>query len=103
MGSASSYNVTLTVGSKSRDWDIYVAPIRDSLLMGFDFMLAADVTILGGDKVFVEGEPVPSYISGRSQESYVVSRVLLLKPSALPPQSEYVCMYGALWRTLNPG
>ena len=80
----------LPVVSESQDWDEcvhYVAPAKsqDSLLMGSDFMLPADVTIPGGGKVFIEGEHEPSYVAGKSVRRFAVSRVFLL--GLRPPET----------------
>lgn len=88
MGTSSKYSVTIKLGSKSRVWDVYVAPIRDPFLLGLDFILAANMTMLNGGQVLIEGEPVATTIAGRSVEDYAVSRVLLLNPSTLPAESE---------------
>ena len=74
----------LPVVSESQDWEVSVTPFHDSILMGSD-MLAANVTIQGGGKVFIGGEPVLSYIAGRSVDSYAVSRGFLL--GLRPPET----------------
>ena len=84
MQSMPKYRVTVQLGSKSREWDVYVAPITDPFLMGLDFMLAAHVTVLGGGQVLADGEPVETAIVSESMEKYAVSRVLLQKTSTLP-------------------
>lgn len=85
MGLAKDYDVTLEVGSKSVTcmW-----PLFRTLLMGLDFMLQNDVTIQKGCNVYIDGEPLPSYLAGRDVKAYAVSRVLVIEPSILPPQSE---------------
>ena len=88
MGVFDGYNVALKIGSKEWDWTVYIAPIQDPFLLGLDFMIRANITTQRGPKVFVEGEPVPSYIKGGPGESYAISRVLLVSPLTLPPQSE---------------
>ena len=68
MGTVSKYSVAIKLGSKSRVWDVYVAPIRDPFLLGLDFILAANMTMLNGGQVLIEGEPVATTIVGRSVE-----------------------------------
>ncbi len=39
---------TLQMGSHTWQWPVFVAPIRDEVLLGIDFLKAADVTIFTG-------------------------------------------------------
>ena len=88
MGPAEAHRVTIRIGNKTMDWDVYVAPITDSFLMGLDFMLAAGVTISAGGQVHVQREPVGTTIVGKTMRDYPVSRVLPQEPSVLPAERE---------------
>ena len=81
------YRVTIRLGRKVKDWDVYVAPIRDSFLLGLDLMLAARVTVSVEGQVHVDGEPIGTVVVGRSVGEYAVSRVLLECPSTLPAEA----------------
>ncbi|XP_043972480.1 uncharacterized protein LOC122830832 [Gambusia affinis] len=82
--------VTFQIGSKSIDWEVHVAPIRDSVLLGLDLMKAHDVVIYTQGKVFIGDELVPSKIVRDDGSDYCVARVTLERTSIIPAKSECV-------------
>ncbi|XP_024118778.1 uncharacterized protein LOC112140100, partial [Oryzias melastigma] len=83
-------NVNFKIASKSIDWDVHVAPIRDSVLLGLDLMKCHDVVIHARGKVFIDNELVPSKIMRSDGTDYYVTRVMLGKTTTIPPSSECV-------------
>ena len=81
------YPVTIQLGTKTIEWQVYVAPITDPFLLGLDLMLATSVTILGGGPVLVNGEPVDTSVE-KTAGAYNTSRVLFKRPSTLPASSK---------------
>ncbi len=65
-----------------------MAPIRDPVLLGLDFLQAANVTIHTSGKVFIAEELVPAKIVGGDGTDYHVARVVLETDTMLPPESE---------------
>ncbi|KAK7918651.1 hypothetical protein WMY93_009935 [Mugilogobius chulae] len=82
--------VTFQIGSKSINWEVHVAPIRDSVLLGLDLMKAHDVVIYTRGKVFIAGELVPSKIVQDNGSGYCLARVTLGEATILPATSECV-------------
>ncbi|TRZ00762.1 hypothetical protein DNTS_024559, partial [Danionella cerebrum] len=82
--------VTFGIGSKSINWEVHVAPIRDSVLLGLDLMKAHDVVIYTRGKVFIGGERVPSRIVQDDGSGYCVARVTLGETTIIPATSECV-------------
>ncbi|XP_060758004.1 uncharacterized protein LOC132868818 [Neoarius graeffei] len=82
--------VTFKIASKTINWAVHVAPIRDSVLLGLDLMKAHDVVIHARGKVFIGNELVPSKIVGGDGADYSVARVLLREATTIPPTSECV-------------
>lgn len=39
------FKTTIQLGSYSTDMEVYIAPIREEVLLGLDFLQSADVTI----------------------------------------------------------
>ncbi|XP_038154197.1 uncharacterized protein LOC119791901 [Cyprinodon tularosa] len=90
MTAMSGVQVVFQIGTHSFDWDVYVAPIHDCLLLGLDFLRAANVTIEATGRVFIAGEPIPAKIVGGEGPDYSVARVLLERDTTLPPECECV-------------
>ena len=82
--------VTFQIGSKSINWEVHVAPIRDSVLLGLDLMKAHNVIIYTRGKVFVGDELVPSKIVKDNGSDYCVARVTLGESTIIPATSECV-------------
>lgn len=66
-----------------------MAPIRDSVLLGYDLMKAHDVVIYARGKVFIGDELVPSKVVTDGAD-YSVTRVTLGESTTIPPTSECV-------------
>jgi len=52
MSATGGVAVEFRIGSKVLEWTVCIAPIRDALLLGLDFLKAADFTIHASGKVF---------------------------------------------------
>jgi hypothetical protein len=48
--------VTFQIGTRSFEWEVYVAPIHDSLLLGLDMLRDANVTIHASGRVLIKEE-----------------------------------------------
>ncbi|KAL7874438.1 hypothetical protein SRHO_G00054080 [Serrasalmus rhombeus] len=55
---------TFQLGTRSFKWEVYVAPIRNHVLLGFDLLRAADITIHASRKAFIDQELLPAKIVG---------------------------------------
>lgn len=51
--------VTFKIASKLIDWDVHVAPIHDSVFLGYDLMKAHNVVVYTCGKVFIGDKLVP--------------------------------------------
>ncbi|KAM3621086.1 uncharacterized protein V6R79_005938 [Siganus canaliculatus] len=81
--------VTFKIASKVIDWEVHVAPIRDSVLLGYDLMKAHDVVVHTRGKVFIGDELVPSKVVTDGAD-YCVARATLGESTILTPTSECV-------------
>ena len=52
--------VTFKVGSKEMEWPVLVAPNREEVLIGLDFLVALDATIKARGGLGVDGEFIPT-------------------------------------------
>ncbi|XP_057190663.1 uncharacterized protein LOC130554808 [Triplophysa rosa] len=82
--------VEFKIGTKIMEWTVCIAPICDTLLLGLDFLKAADFTIHASGKVFMGSELIPAYISEGKGPDYAVSRVMLENDFTVPPECECV-------------
>ncbi|ROI47877.1 hypothetical protein DPX16_16300 [Anabarilius grahami] len=62
MSAKAGLKVKFQIGTWSAEWEVYVALIRDSVLLGLDLLQAANVTIHSSGRVFIEEELVPAKI-----------------------------------------
>lgn len=81
--------VQLRIGSRVLDWEVYVAPTRDDVLLGLDFLRAADVTIHARGGVYVDGQRVKSQLINQAL-SHLSTPIHLEKAVVLEPETEYV-------------
>lgn len=79
--------VTFKIASNSIEWDVHVAPIRDSVLLGYDLMKAHVVVVHACSKVFISEELLPSKVVSDGAD-YCVTRVTLEENITIPPTSE---------------
>ncbi|KAJ8349814.1 hypothetical protein SKAU_G00249440 [Synaphobranchus kaupii] len=84
----SGLKVKFQIGTRSFDWEVFVAPIHDPVLLGLDLLRAADVTIQTSGRVFLEDELLPAKIVGGDGSDYSMARVFLEKDVTLPPECE---------------
>lgn len=87
MSTKGGLKVKFQIGTWSAEWEVFVAPIRDSVLLGLDLLQAANVTIHTSGRVLIE-ELVPARIAGGDGKHYHVARVVLETDTMLPPESE---------------
>ncbi|KAL7872017.1 hypothetical protein SRHO_G00070000 [Serrasalmus rhombeus] len=80
--------VNFQLGTRNFTWEVYVAPIRDHVLLGLDLLRAVNVTIYASGKAFIENELLPAKIVGGEGPDYHMARVLLEKDTTLPPECE---------------
>ncbi|RXN38748.1 Retrovirus-related Pol polyprotein from transposon 412 [Labeo rohita] len=83
-----SVKVEFRIGTKVLEWTVCIAPIRDALLLGLDFLKAADFTIHVSGKVFMGSELIPAFISEGKGPDYAISRVMLESDFTVPPECE---------------
>ena len=80
---------TLHIAGRSWDWPVYVAPIRDPVLLGIDFLQGTDAKILArqGDLVF--GEKI---VIGKMQSKEMPIEVVALEDEIIPPEAEVLVL-----------
>lgn len=83
-------NATFKIGSKTINWEVHIAPIRNSVLLRLDLMKSHDVVIHTRGKVFIGDKLVPSKIVRGDGLEYCVARVTLGETTTIPPTSECV-------------
>ncbi|KAL7854519.1 hypothetical protein SRHO_G00167090 [Serrasalmus rhombeus] len=84
--------------------DICVAPIHDALLLGLDFLKAADFAIHASGQVFIGAEPIPTYLTEGSGPEYAISRVVLKRDTTVPPECVHrLCNVSASSKPLARG
>ncbi|KAF5891550.1 uncharacterized protein DAT39_018749 [Clarias magur] len=88
MNAKGGLKVKFQIGSWSIEWEVFVAPIRDPVLLGLDLLRAANVTIHTSGRVFIEEELAPAKVIGGDGTDYHVARVVLEADTMLPPESE---------------
>ncbi|KAF4095435.1 hypothetical protein G5714_024513 [Onychostoma macrolepis] len=88
MNAKGGLKVKFQIGTWCTEWEVFVAPIRDPVLLGLDFLQAANVTIHTSGRVFIAEELVPAKIVGGDGTDYHVARVVLETDTMLPPESE---------------
>ncbi|KAG1941073.1 interleukin-1 receptor accessory protein-like 1-A [Pimephales promelas] len=100
MSATGGVAVEFRIGSKVLEWTVCIAPIRDALLLGLDFLKAADFTIHASGKVFMGSELMPAYISEGKGPDYAISRVMLERDVTVPPECE--CLVWGVVDDPNP-
>ena len=85
--------VKMEMGSCKIEWNVYVAPIRDDVLLVLDFLRAADVTIRARGALYVGAQKVQSQLINQTA-SYWSTPIRLDRAAALSPRREYI-----LWAT----
>ena len=81
-------NVPLTLGGKTYNWDIYVAPIADDMLLGLDFMVTFGIDILiTRSMISVQGQEIPVIFKQGPTNEKKVGRVLAQHKVVVPPNS----------------
>ena len=80
--------VQIKIGNQTLNWEVYVAPIRDQVLLGLDFLRAADVTIQARGSLYVSGQRVNSQLINQAM-SHWATPVRLEKTVVLQPETEY--------------
>ncbi|ROJ62565.1 hypothetical protein DPX16_21551 [Anabarilius grahami] len=88
MSAKGGVKVEFRIGTKVLEWTVCIAPIQDALLLGLDFLKAADFTIHASDKVFMGSKLIPAYISEGKGPDYAISRVMLESDVTVPPECE---------------
>ncbi|ROL48344.1 hypothetical protein DPX16_21830 [Anabarilius grahami] len=88
MSAKGGVKVEFRISTKVLEWTVCIAPIRDALLLGLDFLKAADFTIHASGKIFMGSELIPAYISEGKGPDYAISRVMLESDVTVPPECE---------------
>ena len=79
--------LTVTLGGKSFQENIYVAPIEDDMLLGIDFLRHHNIDIhIQGSKLVLEGEDVPMEF-GTGYKLPNIARVYVQRTTVIPPNS----------------
>ena len=80
--------IKLAIGKSVFQWDVYVAPITDDIILGLDFLVANECVVdLKSSAVIIEGEVIPAVICRHGGEEFSVCRVTLSQRVVVPPQS----------------
>ena len=85
--------VKIRMGSCTVDWNVYVAPIRDDVLLGLDFLRAADVTIRARGALYIGAQKVGSQLVSHAA-TYRRYPVRLEGTALLDPRTEYILWGG---------
>ena len=85
--------VKIRMGSYTMDWNVYVAPIRDDVLLGLDFLRAADVTICAWGALYVGAQKVESQLISHAA-TYQHYLVRLEGTALLDLRTEYILWGG---------
>jgi predicted aspartyl protease len=79
--------VSLQIGYKSYETEVYVAPIKDEMLLGLNFMVEFGVVVNLRDRTFKIGDEDLSLSSGPKGIIPVVSKVRVKRRTVVPPFS----------------
>ena len=99
MNAFGGVTATIQMANHPYEWKVFVAPIRDPILLGIDFMKAIDATIhTGQGDVVVDGDIIAGTYSDDDQQPYACSVVKADKDVIIPAASEKI----VLGRVVNP-
>ena len=87
------------IGGQDIHHNVYVAPIMDPLLLGLDFIMAADLTIRPTGNCFIGSEPLPFRLQIKGQSPHEAAQVRLTKATTVQPGHERV-IYGEVARPM---
>ena len=81
--------VSFTIGQKSYQWDVIVAPISDNVILGLDFLLFNRAVVdLDLNMLMINGQAIPSYIQMNEQgQEMQINRVFLKNKVVVPPDT----------------
>ena len=85
-----SENAELFIGDHLYHWHVYVAPIRDDIILGLDFVAHFGMDIKLSDRCLQIGqEEIPFNLAGspKKPDSWRVARILADQDITVPPQS----------------
>ena len=82
--------VNIFLAGKLTSWPVYVSPMRDKVLLGLDFLQAADAVIHAHGGVCIGNTLVPKRMHPDSK--YRVSRVVLAQNTSLPPEAKQLLL-----------
>ena len=80
------HHVPLALGNKQFSWDIVVAPITDSLILGLDFLLSSNSVIdLENNVLKIDGTYIPASVKRNNDGQEIgVCRVILSRTTKIP-------------------
>ncbi|KAK3098956.1 hypothetical protein FSP39_024662 [Pinctada imbricata] len=91
MSAFGGVTATIQMGDKSYNWKIFIAPIRDPILLGIDFMKKIDATIhTGQGNIEVDGQMVIGTVTSDNEEPYACSIVKAASDIIIPAASERI-------------
>ena len=81
-------NLPMTIGGKTYKWDMYVAPITDTVLLGLDFLEHYDCVIdLAHNVITLDGREVPCAIRKGANFPQPQCRILISSSMTIPANS----------------
>ncbi len=81
-------NVHLEIGGRRYTWDLLVAPIADSFILGLDFLKTEGGKIdLVDDVVTLKGYKINGKMRKNRDEKYLIQRITLANKVVVPPNS----------------
>ena len=81
------HNFPITVGSQTFLHTVCIAPIKDSCLLGLDFLTATGCKLdLAGNHLYIDGERVPVHI--KKSPVLQISKVTVTKRTVIPPNTD---------------
>ena len=81
--------VPIKIGTTEMMWEVYVAPIEDHMLLGLDFMQAADVLVRTRGDLLVGDTVVTTRVETSAGVVHAVAQVRAVEDVCLEPGQEY--------------
>ncbi|VDI06074.1 Hypothetical predicted protein [Mytilus galloprovincialis] len=88
--------MNVKLGNHEFSWDMYIAPIGDSILLGCDIVDELDITINSKKGIHVDGKWIECYTERKVDDK--IARVVLTENVTVPANSEKI-LFGGSYNT----
>ena len=79
-------NLPLIIGNQTYNWDLLIAPIQDTFILGLDFLKAQSGLIdLKEDLLILGGHQIRAQMRKNNDQQYLVQKVILKRKTVVPP------------------